>query len=227
MTRQKTTKIAKKIAKDVSINTPQGLPKTVSVRGVNLAVLIKVLLVIAIGVVVFLLVQKNRHLLIVGTVNKSPVYRWELNSKMAEKYGEQTFEEIISERLLNENLKKNKISISQEEVNSEMAKIKEQYGGDEQFKLALEQFGMTEDQAIKSIEQSLGLKKLIESQNTIEIKDEDVKQYFTDNKDTYTDKKLEDVSAEIKEILYQQEIYTKSQEWYSTIRQEAKVSSYL
>jgi hypothetical protein len=86
---------------------------------------------------------------------------------------------------------------------------------------------MTEAKAVESIEQSIGLKKLIESMGEIVITDEMVSTYFTDNKESYADKKLEDVAAQIKDSLYQQEIYTKSQEWYAQIRKDAKVNSYL
>ncbi len=227
-TMPKTSTKTKKAVK--VIKTMRTLPDqevSVSTKKFNPIFLVKVLLVIAIGVVVFLLVQKNRSLFVVGTVNKSPVTRWELNSKMAEKYATQTFEEIISEKLLNENLKKNKIVVTDQEVQDELAKIKVQYGGEEQFKAAIAQFGMTEAKALQSIEQSIGLKKLIEASNKIEITDEAVSKYFTENKANYADKKLEDVAAEIKDSLYQQEIYTKSQEWYSQIRKDAKVSNYL
>ncbi len=196
-------------------------------KNLNTIFFIKLLLVVAVGVLVFLLVQKNKNIFIVGTVNKSPVSRWELNAKMSDKYASQTFEEIVSERLLNENLKKNKIEVTSQEVQDELVKIKAQYGGEEQFKAAIVQFGMTEEKALKSIEQSIGLKKLIEAISKIEISDEVISKYFTDNKANYTGKKLEDVATEIKNILYQQEIYTKSQEWYSQIRKEAKVSSFL
>jgi foldase protein PrsA len=146
---------------------------------------------------------------------------------MSEKYAKQVLEEIISEKLLTENLKKNNIVVTDKEVQDELTKIKTQYGGEEQFKAAIEQFGMTEAKALESIKQSIGLKKLVESTNKIEITDEAVSKYFTDNKDTYTGKKLDDVKGDIKEMLYQQEIYTKSQEWYTQIRKDAKVSSFL
>lgn len=227
-TMPKTSLKTKKAVKVIKKMRVAPTPKAVSVkRNFNVILLVKILLIIAIGVVVFLLVQKNRGLFIAGTVNKTPISRWELNAKMAEKYAAQTFEEIVSEKLLAENLKKNKIVVTQEEVQAELAKIKLQYGGEEQFKAAIVQFGMTEEKALESIEQSIGLKKIIEAQGKIEITDAAVSQYFTENKANYTGKKLEDVAVEIKEILYQQEIYTKSQEWYSEIRKNAQVSSFL
>lgn len=219
-------KKAVKVIKKMRV-APEAEVVTVEKKRFNPITLVKILLIVAIGVVVFLLVQKNRGLFVAGTVNKSPVSRIELNAKMAEKYASQTFEEIVSERLLAENLKKNKIVVSSKEVQDELAKIKAQYGGEEQFKAAIAQFGMTEAKALQSIEQSIGLKKLVESTNKIEITDAAVSKYFTDNKANYTGKKLEEVAAEIKDTLYQQEIYTKSQEWYTQVRKDAKVSSFL
>jgi hypothetical protein len=227
-TMKKTSPKTKKAVKVIKQLRTAPVAEVVTKRkSLNIIFLVKILLVIAIGVVVFLLVQKNRSLFIVGTVNKSPITRLELNARMAEKYGTQTFEELVSERLLAENLKKNKIVVTDKEVQDELAKIKLQYGGEEQFKAAIAQFGMTEAKALQSIEQSIGLKKLVEAVNKIEITDAAVAKYFNDNKAQYTGKKLIDVTAEIKDALYQQEIYTKSQEWYTQIRKEASVSSFL
>lgn len=222
---KKSVKVIKKLRTSaVSASVTQTVAKK---KKFDLIFLVKLLLVIAIGIVVFLLIQKNRSMFIVGTVNKSPIFRWELNAKMAEKYGTQTFEEIVSERLLTENLKKNNIVVTDKEVQDELAKIKLQYGGEEQFKAAIAQFGMTEAKALASIKQSLGLKKIIEALNKIEITDDAVAKYYADNKATYGTKTLEEVKVEIKDQLLQQEIYTKSQEWYTQIRKDAKVSSFL
>lgn len=220
----KTKKAVKVIKKMRVASEPEVVTKK---KGLKFIFFVKLLLVIAIGVVIFLLVQKNRSFFIVGTVNKSPITRWELNSKMADKYAAQTFEEIVSERLLAENLKKNNIVVTDKEVQDELAKIKAQYGGEEQFQTAIAQFGMTEAKALQSIEQSIGLKKLIESTGKIEITDAAVAKYFADNKASYVGKKLEEVATQIKDTLYQQEIYTKSQSWYTQIRKDAKVSSFL
>lgn len=224
---KKTIKVIKKLRPSV-IEEAIIAPKPSSKKSLlSLSFVIKLLLVVLVGAGVFLLVQKNRSFFIAGTVNKSPVFRWELNSKMSEKYGTQAFEEIVSERLLAENLKKNNITITDKEVQDELAKIKLQYGGEEQFKAAIAQFGMTEAKAIESIKQSIGLKKIIEKNFKVEITEDQVKKYFDDNKTTYTGKKLEEVSTEIKDLLLQQEIYTKSQEWYTQIRKEAKVDSFI
>ena len=225
MPRKETTKKAVKVIKKLrAVETPKIVTEK---KYPKPTLILKLLLVIAIGIVVFLLVQKNRSLFIAGTVNKSPIYRWELNAKMAEKYGTQTLEGIVAERLLDENIKKNKIVVADKEVQDELSKIKTQYGGEEQYKTAIAQFGLTEAKALESIKQSLGLKRLIEKLNKVEITEAQIAKYFEDNKSSYVGKKLAEVSAEIKDVLYQQEIYTKSQDWFTQIRKEATVSNFL
>jgi len=194
---------------------------------INTNFIIKVAIIAIIGTGIYFGAQKYRGLVLAGMVNSSPITRWELNSAMSDKYGKQTFEEIVSERLLAEEMTKNKISVTDQEVDTEMANIKKQYGGDEAFNQAIAQFGLTEAKAKKSIKQSLGLKKIIEKDNQIVIADADAKKYFDDNKQAYEGKKFEDVTVEIKDLLTQQEIYTKSQEWFAQVRKEAKVSSFL
>ncbi|KKT84005.1 MAG: Bacterial trigger factor like protein, partial [Microgenomates group bacterium GW2011_GWC1_44_9] len=156
-----------------------------------------------------------------------PVTRHELNQKMAEKYGKQTFDEIISERILSQEIEKNNIVISDEEVAAEMAKIVADYGSDEAFKAALSQYGLTEEKAKESVKQSLSLRKLIEKNYKIEITDEAVKKYFDDNKKLFEGKKFDDVKADIKETLFQQEVYTKTQEWFTEVKKNSKVVSFI
>lgn len=187
----------------------------------------KLFLVVVLGTVLFLLAQKYRSQFLAGTVNSVPVTRFELNQKMAEKYGKVTFDEISSDRLLKQELKKSGITVSEAEVSAEMAKIVKDYGSDEAFKAALTQYNLTEAKAKESIKQSLGLKKMIEKAYKIEISDEAIKKYFDENKKLFEGKKLEEVSATIKDTLYQQEIYTKSQEWFAGVRKAAKVVSFI
>ncbi len=223
------TKAAKsvRVIKKLRALSKEAVSESPSVRRSPFGFLTKLVLIIALGSLLFLLAQKYRGHLIAGTINSVPVSRYELNQKMVEKYGKQTFDEIVSERLLIQELKKNKISVTEKEVSDEMAKIVKDYGGEEAFKAALSQYNLTEAKAKDSINQSLALKKLIEKSYKIEITDEAIKKYFDDNKTMFAGKKLEDVKADIKDTLYQQEVYAKTQEWFAGIRKTAKVVSFI
>lgn len=229
MATQKTKKTVK-VIKPLRVSEEAEVSTTTSVASnnkSNYSLIYKLVLIALFGTLSYLLAFKYRSLILAGTVNNSPISRMELNQKLAERYGKQTFEEMVNEKLLAEQIKKNGIVVTDEEVNADVEKMIKQYGSPEAFKSALEQFGLTEEKARVSIKQSIGFKKLIEKSNKIEITDEAVKAYFDSNKETYKGKKIEDVSAEIKDSLYQQELYTKSQEMFGTIRKDAKVNSFI
>jgi foldase protein PrsA len=179
------------------------------------------------GILCYLLAFKYRSFIVVGTVNNYPISRMQLNSKLTERYGKEVLDEIVNQKLLDEQIKKNNIVVSESDLNAEMDKMVKQYGSEQAFKDALVKFKLTPEQARESIRQSMGFKKLVESNNKIEITDQAVKDYFDKNKTSFEGKKFEEVSAQIKDSLYQQELYTKSQELFSNIRKEAKINSFI
>ncbi|KKT40289.1 MAG: Foldase protein PrsA [Candidatus Collierbacteria bacterium GW2011_GWA2_46_26] len=221
---KKPVKVIKKLRVDSNIVS---LPEIKEVKKPPFGFAVKLVLIVTLGVALYLLAQKYRGHFLAGTVNSSPISRWELNQKMAEKYGKQTFDEIVNQRLLDAELKKEKIVVTDKEVSDETAKIIAEYGGEEAFKAALTQYGLTEEKAKDSIKQSLSLKKIIEKNYKIEVSEDQIKKYFDDNKTLFSGKKLEDVSGDIKDTLYQQEVYTKTQEWFAGIRKAAKIVPYI
>lgn len=216
-----------KVIKNLRSTSNSLLAATNTIKRPTTGFIIKLVLIVALGTVLFLLAQKYRSKFLAGTVNSSPITRYELNQKMAEKYGKETFDAIVSERLLNSELKKNNIVVSDQEISDEMDKIIKDYGSEDAFKAALDQYGLTPEKARESVKQSLSLKKLIEKNYKIEISEDAIKKYYTDNTNLFTGKKLEEVSSNIKETLYQQEVYAKTQEWFTGIKSSAKVVSFI
>lgn len=222
MKTKKTVKLLKPIRADEEVVE---LSQTKQPKGLSFSY--KLILVIIFGVLCYLLATKYRNLVLVGTVNNMPISRFELNSAMLEKYGKQTLEDIVGERLLAQEIKKQGVTVTDDEVKMEVDKIVAEYGSEENFKSALEQYGLTLESAKESIQKNLGFKKLVEKSSKIEITDEAVKKYYEDNKTIYAGKKLEEVKDVIKDSLYQQELYQKSQEIFTSIRQAAKVNIFL
>lgn len=222
MKTKKTVKVIKPIR---AIEESVEQPRASQTKGLSFSY--KLFLVILFGVLSYLLATKYRNLLVVGMVNNKPVTRIELNKAMSEKYGKQVLEEIINEKLLADEIKKQGIMITDDEVKGEIDKITKEYGSEENFKSALEQYGLTLETAKESIKKNLGFKKLVEKTSKIEITDEAISKYFEENKTIYAGKKLEEVKETIRESLYQQELYQKSQELFTGVRESAKVNSFL
>lgn len=220
MKSKKTTKSATKLSSLDEISQKTN-PST------GLSFLYKIVLIVILGVVSYKLAYKYRGQFLAGVVNKTPITRFELNKAMAERYGESTFEDLVVEKLIDTEIKNNSIIVDDTEVNSEIDKIKAQYGSEENFAAVLKQYNTTLDKAKESIKRSLAIKKLIEKNEKIEITDQEINDYFTTNKQMYEGKKVEDVKSEIENTLYQQYLYQKSQDLFTRIRQEASVSSFL
>ncbi len=225
MANTKTKKIVK-VIKPLRSTEPESVGTVVHAKK-SLSFVSKLVLVALFGTLAYLLAFKYRNLILAGTVNNYPITRYQLNAKLVEKYGKQTFEEMVNEKIISDQISKNKIVVTDDEVKVEMDKMIKQYGSEDAFQSALEQFGLTPEKAKISIKQSMGFKKLIESSTKIEITDQAVKDFFEKNKSSYEGKKLEEVSATIKDSLYQQELYTKSQEMFTNIRKEAKINSFI
>ncbi len=222
MKTKKTVKSIKPIRSTEAVTEPEHVHQSK-----RLSFSYKLILIIIFGILSYLLATKYRNLIVVGMVNNTPITRFELNRVMSDKYGKQVLEELINEKLLASEIVKQGVTVSDEEVKAEVDKITQEYGSEENFKSALEQYGLTLDKAKESIKKNLGFKKLVEKNSKIEVTDEAIKKYFDDNKTIYAGKKLEEVKESIKDNLYQQELYQKSQEIFTGVRQSAKVNSFL
>lgn len=221
--KKKTVKVIKPLRQSETVEAST----SAVVKKAPFAFITKVLLVAILGTLLYFLALKYRSLFLAGTVNSMPITRYELNSKLVSQYGQKALDELVNEKLLAAEIKKNQVVVTDDEVKVEVDKLVMQYGGEESYKAALEQFNLTEEKARTSIKQSLSFKKLVEKTTKIEISDEAVKKNYEENKKAYEGKKFEEVSASIKDSLYQQELFTKSQEMFTKIRQEAKINTYI
>jgi len=82
------------------------------------------LLVVFILIAGGLLLKKE---LVVATVNGQPIFRLTLIREMEKNSGKQVLEGLIGKTLILQEAKKQNVSIGQEEINQEMAKIEENF----------------------------------------------------------------------------------------------------
>jgi foldase protein PrsA len=94
----------------------------------------------------------------------------------------------VAERLVNEEIlwfeaDKLGITVSDDEINQQLDTIKQQSGGDEQFKQQMEQRNYTEDRLKDQIRKSLIFQKLYPevTKEAVEVTDEQAQKYYADN----------------------------------------------
>lgn len=118
----------------------------------------------------------------VATVDGEKISQQALNDELVKAYGQATLAKMIDDKIVDFEVKKEKITVSKDEIDEEFNTFVEGAGGAEMFNAALEQNGITEDLFKEDIEQYLEIRKLMEPK--IEITDEEIEAFFEENKES-------------------------------------------
>jgi foldase protein PrsA len=166
-----------------------------------------ILLLALLGLVLFW--QKTNTWPIAAFVNGRPISRFELNQQLYKQGGTQTLDGLISQRLIDTEITKQKISVSSEDVDKRLEEIKQSLG--ENYNSALEAQGMTEDALKKQLNLQLSMEKLLSDKATVSA--EEIKQISPDGKD------LESAEKYLRQQKLQQAIST----WVQELKTNAKI----
>lgn len=98
--------------------------------------------------------------------------------------------ELIVKTLLDNEIDKRKIKVSEDDVNKEMANVIDKIGSKDKFKEIIKQNGVTEKQFRNDLTDGLKVKKLVDSLSIVSVSDSEVAKYYKTNMDKfkYTDK---------------------------------------
>lgn len=120
---------------------------------------------------------------VVAKVGDENITKDDLYDVLVKSSGQEALNALIDEKIVEMELKKEKIDVSKDEIAEELEVFKEEVGGDEAFNAALEQSGISEEAFEEDIEQYLGTRKLMEP--LIEVNDDEIKAYFDENKSDF------------------------------------------
>jgi foldase protein PrsA len=126
-----------------------------------------------------------------ATVNGEEISRDELHERLVDQYGQELLDSLITEKVIDQEAKKENVKVTQEEIDEEKAVYAESYGGEDALKQTLESSGLSMADFEEDIESYLATKKLLEPR--IEISEEAMKTYFDENKESFAQE--EQVSA--------------------------------
>jgi foldase protein PrsA len=141
--------------------------------------LIIVVLILAIGIFLSLALTKDKA---VAKINGEAISKDELYDVMVEQYGAATVDQIIADKIVAAEAKKEKVTITEKELNAEVDKLKESYGGEDVFDQMLTSNNTTLDALKEDLKSYLTLRKLLVPQ--IEVTDDELKTYFEENKES-------------------------------------------
>ncbi len=93
--------------------------------------------------------------------------------------------ELIVKKLIDQDIKKNRIKVTSEDVDKELKTIIDQIGSKEKFNEILKQNGLSASEFKKDLEEEVKVKKLIEIVRPVRISDKDAEKFYKSNIDTF------------------------------------------
>lgn len=160
----------------------------------------------------------------VAKINGEKITQSELNKELVSQYGTDVLSTLITNKVIELEAVKKKITVSDKEVQEELDDLQNSYGGKEAFEAALESNAMTLQDAKDNIKTYLTTTKLIEP--TIDITEKELKTYFKENKDTFSQEEQvqashilvedEDTAQEVEKKIKKGEDFAELASEYST-----------
>ncbi len=144
---------------------------------------IAVVIVVVIGIVLILSSINDDNNDIVARVGPEKITKEELYNTLVKYYGEETLNTLITNKIIELEAKKEKITVTDAEIQKEIDAIIDSYGGKEMFDQYMAYSGMTVEEMKKDIALYLKTIKLIEPR--IKITDEEIESYFEENKESF------------------------------------------
>ncbi|GGH33830.1 peptidylprolyl isomerase [Paenibacillus segetis] len=120
---------------------------------------------------------------VVATVNGSKITQDDLYEKLVDANGAATLEDLITKELLDQEVAKAKITITDADIEKEFQGYIDNFGSMEALEQAMAQAGLTEDILRENIEINLKMTKLLEPQIT--VTDDEINQTFETYKDSF------------------------------------------
>ncbi|ADL07837.1 PpiC-type peptidyl-prolyl cis-trans isomerase [Thermosediminibacter oceani DSM 16646] len=124
---------------------------------------------------------------VVARVNGEEISKDELYDVMVKLVGKEALDYLVSQKIIDLEAKKQNINVSEEDIQRELEKVYEYYGGEEAFTQNLQMSGYSLEEYKKDLAMDIKIKKLLEPK--ISITEEEIKSYFEENKDNFAREK--------------------------------------
>lgn len=119
----------------------------------------------------------------VATVGDAKITEEELTDSLVMQYGAEVLDILISNKIVELEAEKAKISVTDDEIEEEYKTYIDYYGNEETLTKTLESYGMSADKFRDELQSSILTEKVLAS--TIKITDKELEMFFEENKANY------------------------------------------
>lgn len=180
----------------------------------------KMIVVILVLVLVGLVAAKKGWI-VAATVNGRPIYSWELNTALRNRFGQQTLEGMIGEQLIADQASSQGVKVTQEDVEKKQKDVLASLGADVKLDDLLKFQGLTKEDFVKQLKLQLLVERLLTKDLT--IRDTDIQNYIASNSATLSATDPAKLKSEAEQAIRTNMVNEKLQSWFAEIRKTAKV----
>lgn len=165
--------------------------------------------VVAVGLV--LLGWLASKYLIVAWVDGQPITRIELLGELEKRYGKDTREQLVIQKLIANEAKNRGTNVSDAEINTEIKRIEQEQGGADKLQQVLQMQGIKESEFKELVRLQLLRQKMFGA--NANVTDKEVNDYIEQNKAQLPEKIDDALKSRIKEEIKQQKIAADYNAW--------------
>jgi hypothetical protein len=180
--------------------------------------------VIALGILAVAGYMFYRNFLVAAYVNKQPISRLEVIKQLEKQSGKQVLNQLIVQKLIEQEAKKRNITVSDAEVNKELKTLEDTVKKQGMtLTQALQSQGMSLQQLKDQVKLELALRKMVK---TSAVTDKDVADYVEANKDNFTEEQQSAAgfSSQIKDQLAQERQQSSVQKFVQDLQKKASIT---
>lgn len=177
------------------------------------------LAIVIIGLTLLLVTKKGW--IIAATVNGSPITNFEVLSKLNQQYRTQTLNQMVNEKIILEEAKKNKVFITQKQIEDKIAALEKNVGGKETLDNLLSQQGQTREGLKDQLKIQLTIEKMYDNEASVSA--EGLDQFIAQNKDSLQATDSAGQTQEATEFLKQQKLAKVFQEKFQQLKTATQV----
>jgi hypothetical protein len=180
--------------------------------------------IVVVAVIAGVILFKN-GLLLSAVVNGRPIFSWQLGSQLMSRYGKQTLEGMITEKMIDGEAMKNNVSISQSDIDAREQEMIKQFGPNVKLDDLLKYQGLTKADLDSQIRIQLEVEKILSKD--VKVSDSDVSNYIASNSGKLTATDEAAMKDEARKALTQEELTKKIQPWFNELKNKSKIVRFI
>lgn len=159
---------------------------------------------------------------VAATVNGLPITTFEVLNRLNEQYRTQTLNQMINEKLIRNEIDRNNIVVTDQQLSDRVAQLEASFGGKDALDNLLLQQRQTRGDLARDLRLQLAIEKLYGRETSVSA--EEVDEFISENKDQLTATEAGLLRKEAEDVLRQQKTSQIFNEKFQELKQNAKIT---